>query len=176
MTDEPDNVLDFLSFLPPSILEENGKIAIAFTFMEDELNGFISDLLCAGMTAGQGVTSAIRNITDRIELARTLVKSKVKIDDHRATALDLLADTQKANTKRNTLIHGAITRFTFNVDPDAHEVEYLKKDHRVRERKGVPFKVAELKHLTKELRRLALELSKSAQRHRVACGMSTRQP
>jgi|HubBroStandDraft_6_1064221.scaffolds.fasta_scaffold74300_5 hypothetical protein len=172
MADEP--APDFLSFLPPNILEEIGKIAVAFTFMEDELDGFIADMLGAGMDVGQAVTFTVRSISERIKLTRTLVKLKVKFNDHRDTALALLTDADAANTKRNTLIHHAIIRLSFNVDPDAHEIEYLRKDHRFRERKGTRLKAAELKALTKELRRIARGISQVAQCHRVASGNPAR--
>lgn len=177
MANNLDDVPDLQSFIPQNIIEEIGRITVSFSFLEDELNGLITDLLGAGMAAGQAVTFTIRNITDRIELARTLVRKKVKFDDHRDEALLALKETEAANDRRNTLIHHAITRITFNIDPDAHLIEYRKKDFRIREKpKDTVFKAGELKVLRTDLKKITFDLARAALKHRVACGQPTRQP
>jgi hypothetical protein len=168
---------DPVSFIPQNILEEIGRITISFGFLEDELNGLISDLLGAGKKAGQAVTFKIRSITDRIDLARMLVDSKIKIDNHRSDVLASLTEMEAANERRNTLIHHGIRRIAFNVDPNGNLIEFRKKDYLLRETpKDTPFKARELKALRDDLRRIGIDLGKAALRHRVACGHPEREP
>lgn len=178
MADDLDGLApDVVSFIPPNILEEIGKITAAFSILEDELNGFISDMLGAGSTAGQAVTFRIRNISDRIELAKTLVPVKIKFDDHREEATANLVKLGTLNDRRNVLVHYAIHQIKFNEDPDAHEVGYRKKDHRLRE---VPaekaFKASDLRALAKEIRLLGRSIGVDASRHRIASGRPQREP
>jgi hypothetical protein len=177
MTDNIDDLPDVVSFLPQKVAEEIGKSTVAFSLMEDALNGLIADLLGAGMTAGQAVTFKIRNITDRFELAKILVDLKVKFDDHKTEALDAIKKASEANGRRNILIHHAITSITFNVKPGSHLIKYRKKDHRIRKKPvETALKTTELEAITRDLRLLARALGGAATRYRVSCGTPARRP
>jgi hypothetical protein len=138
--------------------------------MEDSLNALIAELLGAGPTAGQAVTFTIRNFTDRVELARTLIKDKAaEFESVRDEALAELKKAADANDRRNTLIHHAITRISFNVSPDGHVIEFRKKDHRLREiPKDTVLKGAEFGKLTTDLRLLARSLLGAISSYRLA--------
>jgi hypothetical protein len=101
--DDDDLPPDIVSFVPQNVLLEIGKITVTFSFLEDELNGFIAVLLRAGPQAGQAVTFKIRSITERIQLAQALVNIKIKSEDRQRKALSLLTDLEEANKRRNTL-------------------------------------------------------------------------
>jgi hypothetical protein len=116
MTENLDDLApDLVSFFPPELARELGNSTVAFSLVEDSLNGLIGELLNSGDVAGQAVTFTIRNITDRIELARMLVKDKTD-GDLQIHALEQLDKVETANARRNTLIHHALTTIRYSVD------------------------------------------------------------
>ncbi|MFZ3352340.1 MAG: hypothetical protein WA268_15890 [Xanthobacteraceae bacterium] len=134
MTENLDDLApDIVSFLPSNVAEEVGKSTVAFSLLEDSLNRLISEFLNSGRAAGQAVTFRIRNIIDKIELARQLAADKAG-KTTRDEILSVLGKVQAINDRRNTLIHYAITQIQWNVDEESHVVRYRKKDFLIRVR------------------------------------------
>jgi hypothetical protein len=167
--------IDPMALVPHTLLEI-GRVTSAFSTMEDELNAFIADLLGSGMAAGQAVTFAIRNITDRIDLARTLIKLKIKGSNDQGTADAISLRIIDANARRNTLAHQGISAVAFSVDPDEHQVTFRKKDYLIRLPKTTPMKTKEMRELAEELYDLAIEIATVAHAFRVASGNPDRKP
>jgi hypothetical protein len=161
MSENTGDFIDLVRFVPDNIALEIGRTTIAFSLIEDALNALIAALLGVGPATGQAVTFKIRNITDRIELARSLVNLRLK--DFTET-LDAITRVEEANKRRNVLIHYALNQITYNLDPAAHEVNFQKKDHYLRK---VPIstkmKAAEFKALTDEIRIVALKVESVTQ-------------
>ncbi|MGA8612658.1 MAG: hypothetical protein WB760_13310 [Xanthobacteraceae bacterium] len=170
MVDDDDLPPEFISFFPENVLLEIGKISVTFSFLEDELNGYIGVLLGSGTQASQAVTFRIRNITDRIQLAQTLVDIKIKFDDdRRREATSLLRDLAEANDRRNTLIHHGIIQVTYNVDPKEHTIKFRKKDYLIRETPiETSFKAREFEELREDLWELARRFMIATHAHRVS--------
>lgn len=166
---------DLVSFLPPEIAHEIGNSTVAFSLVEDSLNALIGELLNAGDVAGQAVTFTIRNITDRIELARTLVKDKMKNGLQEET-LEKLNRVVDVNTRRNTLIHHALTTIRYNVEPGSHVLEYRKKDHLIRKTsQRTILKSPDFKALTTDLRLLFRALDGATTMYKLARARAAKQ-
>jgi hypothetical protein len=173
--DEGD-LLDLISFLPPDIAIEIGRSTVSFSIMEDSLNDLISDLLNSGKVAGQAVTFTIRNITDRIELARTLAKDKAPAES-RDEILSVLTKVGEANARRNTLIHQAIVEIRFGTDPQALTVQYRKKDYLIRETpKTTILSGSDFGALTTDLRLLFRALDGARNSYKLSRARAAKQP
>lgn len=156
-----ESYIDVLSFLPSNIACEIGRITIAFSAMEDAFSVLIRSLLGVGPSTAQAVIFKIRNLTDRIDLARTLVRLRLK--DFSET-LETIARVERNNERRNVLIHHALTQITFNIDPRAHEISFQKKDHRIRRAPvNTKMKGLEFTELVKEIRATTRKLESIAQ-------------
>jgi len=175
MTENLDDLApDLVSFFPPEVAQEIGNTTVAFSLVEDSLNGLIGELLSSGDVAGQAVTFTIRNLTDRIELARMLIKDKMKGDLQR-DALEKLNKVDAANARRNTLIHHALATIRYNVDKDGHVLEYRKKDYLLRERPILTkLRSTDFKALTNDLRLLFRALDGLANSYKLARARAAR--
>jgi hypothetical protein len=157
MSDNLDGYVDFVQFVPDTILVEMGRTTAAFGFMEDALNELIGTLLGAGPKTTQAVTFKIRNITDRMALARKLVE--LRIPTFNEKILDAIGLAEKANERRNVIIHHALTEIRWNEDPAVHQVSFQKKDHYSRK---TPVQTmmsgADFKSLSGEVRTAAIKV------------------
>lgn len=161
MAEQSESYPDLLRFVPENISYEIGRVTIAFSLLEDALSFLIYGLLGVGPVTGQAVVFKIRNLTDRIDLARTLVG--LRLPDFHET-FEAINRVEKNNERRNVLIHHALTQITYNLDPNAHEVSYQKKDHRIRKTPvNTKMKAAEFTELVEKIRATTRKLESAAQ-------------
>jgi hypothetical protein len=110
--------LPLVSDLPTPILQEIGKICVAFSRIEWLLNKIIYDVL--NVTAAEGRLAVRDPVPDhRVDLIEELMKLK-NIDPKLTNAGDLKTSLKEAKTKRDAVAHGVWLR------PDGESTLFLR--------------------------------------------------
>lgn len=84
-----------------------GRFAIEFADMEDALNRTIHELLRLQEDTGHALTSAIMNVSTRLDILRSLVTQIPLQNDYQRIIQSAIDEAFEINTKRNWFLHDA---------------------------------------------------------------------
>jgi hypothetical protein len=84
-----------------------GRFAIEFAEMEDALNRTIHEILGLQENTGYALTSAIFNVSTRLDILESLVAQIRLLDGHQEIIQAAVDEAFKINSKRNWFLHDA---------------------------------------------------------------------